>query len=279
MMNGLQYLGLPYPWLNVASSAIFFLGVHALARRQPDPLGFLILLFPILIINMPTSGIRQAAAIGIICIAFVAFVDKKLISFIFWTLLAASLHNSASIFLLLAPMVGGSFSKKRLLMATILAVPGVLILSGTESAELATDRYVESGIDAAGSAFRVGLLWISGVVYVVFLAGQWKDTFPQDYKLASVGALIMCAIIFLVPLSTVIGDRLAYYLIPIQTAIFARIPYLPIKKSRRIYSSAPYIGLVVVLLVWTSLSRHFQICYVPYQNWLFGLPSVTQYVY
>lgn len=54
---------LPYPIVNVISSAIFFIGVHVFARRQPDPLGFLVLLFPILIINMPMSGIRQGAAI------------------------------------------------------------------------------------------------------------------------------------------------------------------------------------------------------------------------
>ena len=71
-------MGLPLPSFAISlSSAIFFLGVHVLARRQPDPLGFLVLLFPILIINMPMSGIRQGAAIGLLCIAFVAFIDRR----------------------------------------------------------------------------------------------------------------------------------------------------------------------------------------------------------
>lgn len=74
-----------------------------LARRQPDPLGFLVLLFPILIINMPMSGIKQGAAIGLICIAFAAFIDKKLFWFTAWTLLASTIHNSAIVFLLLIP--------------------------------------------------------------------------------------------------------------------------------------------------------------------------------
>jgi hypothetical protein len=57
-------LGVPYPWLNVISSFMFFYGIHQLAKRQPDALGFLVLLFPVLILNMPMSGIRQGAAVG-----------------------------------------------------------------------------------------------------------------------------------------------------------------------------------------------------------------------
>ena len=274
LMQGLQSLELSYPWLNVAGNAIFFLGVHVLARRQPDPLGFLVLLFPILIINMPMSGIRQAAAIGVICIAFAAFIDKKLFWFIALILLASSIHNSAIIFLFFAPLVGGNFTKKRLLIAVILIIPGALVLLSGEVAEQAKTRYVNSGIDAAGSAFRVGLLLITGLGYFSLFRRKWEGTFPKDYKLVSVGALVMCAMIVIVPISSVISDRIGYYLIPIQTIILARIPYLTVRNSR-IYSAAPYLSLGLTFLIWTSLSWHFTYCYVPYQSWLFGLPITT----
>jgi len=279
LIQGLQDLGLPYPWLNVVSSAIFFTGVHVLARRQPDPLGFLILLFPVLIINMPMSGIRQGAAIGLMCIAFAAFIDKKLFWFVAWTLLASTFHSSAIVFLLLAPLVGGSYSKKRLLFGALLAAPGALVLLSGDAAEQATSRYVGTGIDAAGAAFRVGILLITGIAYFLLLRSKWKDSFPDDYKLVSVGALFMCALVALVPLSTVIGDRLGYYLIPLQTMIFARIPYLPIRRSRVFYAATPYIALALVFIVWTSLSGHFTQCYVPYNSWIFGLPASNLYSY
>lgn len=279
MMHGLQSLGLSYPWLNVASSAIFFLGIHVLAKRQPDPLGFLVLLFPILIINMPMSGMRQAAAIGIMCIAFAAFIDKRLFWFTALTLLASTLHNSAIVFLLLVPLVGGNYTKKRLLLAAILAIPGALVLLIGAAAEQAISRYVGTGEDAAGAVFRVGFLLVAGLGYFLFLRRKWKSTFPRDYKLVSVGALMMCAMIVLVPVSTVIGDRLGYYLIPIETMIFARIPYLPIRNSRAFLSAAPYLGLGLLFLVWTSLSSHFAECYVPYKTWVFGLPASVDYDY
>ena len=53
------------------SSFTFFFGAHYMAQRQQNRIAFLILLFPVLIINMPMSGIRQASAIGALCIAFV----------------------------------------------------------------------------------------------------------------------------------------------------------------------------------------------------------------
>ena len=104
ILGWIQSMGLPYPVANIASSAVFFLGVHILARRQPDPLGFLVLLFPILIINMPMSGIRQGAAIGVLCTAFAAFIDRRPLWFAFWVVVAAGFHSSALIFMLLLPV-------------------------------------------------------------------------------------------------------------------------------------------------------------------------------
>jgi hypothetical protein len=272
-----HWLGLPYPWINVASSAIFFYGAHFLARRQPDPLGFLVLLFPILVINMPMSGIRQAAAIGIMCIAFVAFVDRRPLRFITLTVLAGSLHSSAILFVLLTPLVKGEFSKRSLLLSGLLAVPGTLVLLSTGGAEQATSRYIETGIDAAGAVFRVGLLTITGLAYLLVLRREWAMTFPKDYKLVTVGSLIMLCLLGVVGISTVIGDRLGYYLIPIQVMALARLPDLPSFKGRATLIFTPYVALWLVLATWTTLSPIFEKCYLPYQTWLFGFPSARYF--
>lgn len=279
LMKGVQYFDFSYPWLNVISSAIFFLGVHVLARRQPDPLGFLVLLFPVLIINMPMSAVKQGVSIGFICIAFSAFIDKKLFWFTAWTLFASTIHNSAIIFILLCPLVGGEYTKKRLLLASFLAAPGALVLLSGGAAEQALGRYVGSGVEAAGAIFRVGLLMATGFSYFLILRSKWKHRFFEDYKLVSVGALIMCATIVLVPFSSVIADRVGYYLIPIQTMIFARIPYMQIQKVGPFFSIFPYLILSLVLLVWSLLSSHFAECYAPYQTWIFGMPASTVFAY
>ena len=265
--------GLPYPAANIVSSAVFFVGIHVLARRQPDPLGFLVLLFPILIINIPMSGIRQGSAIGLICIAFTAFIDRRPLKFALWVVLAAGFHASALIFMLLLPIATGRYTRRSLILAAILALPGAYLLASSEAAEVASSRYIDTGINAAGAAFRVGFLGLSALYFFLFVRRKWLRACPRDYSLASIGAIGMALALLLVPVSTVIGDRFGYYLIPIQAMIFARLPYLPFRKNARLHSALPYFGLLILFAVWSQLSWHFQQCYVPYQTWIFGFPG------
>ena len=273
ILSWIQSMGWPYPVANIVSSAVFFLGIHVLAQRQPDPLGFLVLLFPILIINMPMSGIRQGAAIGVLCIAFVAFIDRRLLWFALWVVLAAGFHASALIFMLILPVATGRYTWSRLLLAAILAVPGAFLLASGDAAEVATSRYIGTGIESAGAVFRVGLLGLSGLYFFFFIRNKWLRTWPQDYSLASIGAIGMGTAILLVPVSTVIGDRFGYYLIPIQAMIFARIPFLQFRANASLHAALPYLSLLLVFTVWTQLSWHFQQCYIPYQTWIFGFPG------
>lgn len=269
---------LPYPWLNVISSAFFFIGIHAMAQRQHDPLGFLVLLFPILIINMPMSGIRQGAAIGVLCLAYVAFIDERRIRFIGWVLLASTLHTSALMMIALVPLIGGVYSWRRLVLMGALAIPGMAFMLQGESAQIAISRYLNTGVDAAGGIFRAGILVISGACFLIYLQVDWAKRFPKDYNLAIIGALMMVSIILLFPISSVIGDRFGYFLTPIQAMILARLPYLPIGRAHPSVIALPYIGLAVVFLTWTSLSSHFQLCYLPYQTWIFGFPSASKFI-
>ena len=273
------WLELPYPWINVFSSLIFFVGLHAMARRQPDALAFLVLLFPILIINMPMSGIRQGAAIGVMFLAFNAFVDRKTILFVMFTLLAGALHSSALVFLLLAPLVRGNYSRRRLLLSGILALPGAFLLLQGAAAETASARYIQTDRDAAGAVFRVGLVFITGLYFLMFVRRKWEREFPSDFKLAIIGSFLMILLFLLLPISSIIADRLAYYLLPIQAMMFARVPFLQISNDRKLHVIFPYAMIGITFLVWTAISWHFNRCYIPYQTWLFGFPDQIRYVF
>ena len=139
-----------------------------MARRQPNPLAYLVLLFPVLIINMPMSGIRQGAAIGVMFIAFMAFADRALIRFVVLTLVAAGFHPSALLFLLLAPLVTGKYSRDRLLLAASLALPGALRIADGEAVDTAIYRYIDTDANAAGGLFRIGVLGFSALYFLWF---------------------------------------------------------------------------------------------------------------
>lgn len=264
---------LNYPWVNVLTSAIFFICVDSLARRQPDRLGFLVLLFPVLIINMPMSGIRQGAAIGLFCLALISFIDRRPIRFVGWILLASTIHASCITFAILAPFATGRLSKARIALAATMALPALLVIAQRDDVQVALDRYVDTDVEAFGAAFRVGMLTISAAYFLLVLRKPWRKQFPRDYGIVNMTAWMMALLALAVPFSTVIADRFGYYMIPIQAMMFARIPYLDLGSSRKLQSALPYLGLILAFAVWSLSSSLFETCYTPYQTWLFGYPD------
>ena len=265
--------GLAYPYAYIPFGIISFIGIHFLARRQPNSLSFLAFLFPILIINITMSAVRQSAAIGIICIAFTAFIDRKPFMFAFFVILASAFHTSAIVFMLLLPFASGRYNHTRLAIASFLALPGLLLLFDTTEAQRAVSVYVGTGREAFGAIFRLAVIGLTGMYFIIFVKNKWKNYFPKEYSLVSIGSIIMILSFFLLPFSTIISDRFGYYLIPIQAMIFARLPYLPFKANHLLNILIPYFGLLIFLFVWTQTSWIFEECYVPYKSWLFGIPE------
>lgn len=266
MLEVMDVLGLSYVWLNIITSAIFFSGLHAIARRSPAPLAVLALAFPVLILNMPMAAVKQAAAIGLICFAFNAFSDKRLIRFALFVSFASAFHGSALVFALLGPFVIGRYSIRNTLLGMLLAIPGVLVLMATEAAEIASTRYLIGDEDAGGAMFRVGLLAATGVFYTFYLSRRWQTVFPHTHKLVSLLALGMIGLGALLPLSSVIADRFGYYFIIPQLMIYAALPRLYPRGRGQLIGLAPYLALLVLFVAWTQLSGHYRWCYLPYRT-------------
>ncbi len=267
MNRVLHYFELDYPYINVIAAVAFFVGFHALAKRQPDPLGVLILAFPILILELAMSAIRQAMAVGFLCFAYNAFVDILLPRFVVFVLIATSFHSSAMIFLLLAPFVGGELSARRIALGGLLALPGVYYILTSEAAETYSQRYIGTATDAAGAPFRTGLLALTGIAFLWFLDREWKAQSIRDYKLAKMSSYMMVATFPLALYSSVLGDRIAFYLYPIQLVVLARLSLIVPGPYSTAIAIAPYSVATLFLLVWTQLSSLFERCYVPYQIW------------
>lgn len=273
----LQTAGLSYVSLNVASSLVFFYGIYRLSLRQTDPLGFLVLIFPVLIINLPMSGIRQATAAGILCFAFMAFTDRRPARFSILVAFAALFHSSAAIFIILWPLIAMRITLFRAIVAALLAAPATFFLAGTDAAQVATSRYVGTDVEAAGAMYRVGLLCLTGLVYLLIYRRAWEKAFPSDYSLVTLGAWIMLVLPFGLLASGVISDRLGYYLVPIQAMILSRLPEVTPRQWKRVVTVTPYVVVTSVFAVWMMYSTLFELCYVPYDTWLLGMPSTTRY--
>ena len=169
-----------YFWMNVISSTIFFFGAHMMARQQPNRLAFIVLLFPVLIINMPMSGIKQAAAIGIMFFAYLGFMHRKLSAYIASVIIASLVHSSSLIFILLVPFVKNFFFENyRFWSFTDLT--GLGLMSLTNSFQILVVRYFTNplGDEAAGAVYRTGILALTAAHFLFFLESHGINIIPK----------------------------------------------------------------------------------------------------
>ena len=269
LISFLNYLELHPQSLNVVASILFFTGLHSLARLQPDRLAFLVLCFPILIINMPMAAVRQSVAIGFMCLALAAFINRRSFLFLTWIFIGSTFHSSILVFLSIFPFLNRRLSIPNIGIALAFAAPIIFVILQTEAAQLAATRYIEGGSQSQGAIYRLSMLALTSFYFLFRLAPLWKKQFPFDYNFYLLGAWMMLASLSLLFVSTVIADRFGYYLIPIQAMLFARIPYLDLGRFRQIHAFLPYALLTIVFIFWAQSSWHFQECYVPY-NFGFG---------
>jgi hypothetical protein len=269
LLGILDRLGLDYPFLNIPASLAFFAGIHAIARRQPDRLIFLTLVFPILIIGIAMSATRQAIAIGFMCYAYNAFADRSRLRFVVFTVIAGMFHTSAFAFLALTPYIARNMSLIYTLGATALSVPLVAFMISTESAQSYINVYTNAAIggEAEGGVYRTILIAATGTLFLLFMNNKWRVMFPADYRMALFFAPIMIGVFAITFYSSVIGDRFGYYLIPIQAIILGRAYFLFGKQLGLLVFLAPLTASGMALYVWSTNSWIFTLCYSNYRTW------------
>lgn len=262
----LNRIGLEFPAINVIASAMFFLGVHMIARRQPNPLMYLTLLFPVLIIGIPMSAVRQAIAMGFIAFAYNAFVDRKVIYYTLFVLIAGLFHKSAYLFLTGAPLIysGGRVNKS--ILGLVLVLPLVYFAMTSDIAEQYSNLYVGTEVQAFGARYRVGFVALTGLVMLLYRS-KWQKIWPHDYGLVFYFSIASVATVPLLVYSSVAADRYGYYLMLITSLIQARLYLLTPPSVRQPVFLAPLAIAGIQLLGWTMLSGLFDICYGEYKTW------------
>lgn len=265
LMILLKRLDFGFLAFNVCIALIFFFGLNALAQRSVNPLFFLALAFPIVIIQLPMSGLRQAAAFGFLCFSFLSFIDKKPLKFIIFTIFATSFHASAIIFILLIPFIWIQLTIRNAFVIGILSLPVAAFIFNSSYGAIAMNRYVTGDLSSFGAYFRVGILFFIGVYFVLFMRHKWKLIFPKDYQFALIGAIgMILTFLIILPISTVIADRLGFYLWIPALVILARIQNIP-SKFRQLMVIACFISFFLMFLFWSNYSYYFARCYDPYQ--------------
>lgn len=264
--------GLGFAWVNVLGAAVFFYYLLKFSRNHPRPFLLVALMFPILVIQLSMSGLRQALAVAFLMGALDAFMKGKRTQIVIYILLGSTFHQSVIILLPLALMVGHTFSIARVLAAIAVLLPAAIYLL-SDRAEVYQDRYIDEvygEMSSGGAVFRLGLLVITAILFEIYRK-RMAWFYPKEYNLMRVFSLVCFALIPVMLVNTVALHRLVYYVVPIQTYILAALPAAMFvnRRDARRAELWPIALYAAYILVWFSISRHANVCYVPYESYLF----------
>ncbi len=257
-----------YMWVNVACAGIFFICFYLFARNKTNPLGLLTLFFPIIIVQLAMSGIRQATALAILLLAWNAFVAGDRARYLLALVAAASFHTSAIIFLPLVALIGRSVNLATLIPTALVTLPVAFLFMG-ERSDVYVERYVESDIESFGAVFRLGLLVITAIFFEVYIR-RFRKAEKSMFQLLRFGSLLIFLLIPAFFVSTLIVHRVGYYAATLQLYMLSAARGVNQRKSDdAVFAFMPFVAYLLYMLVWFATSRHADLCYTPYDSYLF----------
>ncbi len=263
--------GLDFVWVNVFGALIFFFFYIKFAKNHHNPLLLVTLMFPLLVIQLSMSGVRQAIAVAFLMGAFDAFFKGKRVSVVLYVLAASTFHQSAIILLPIALMIGRTFSMFRTIVAIVLMMPVATYLL-SDRLDVYQDRYLlelYGEMSSGGAVYRLGLLLITSILFEVYRK-RMAVYFPSEYNLMRLFSLVSFALIPVMFVNTVALHRLVYYVVPIQLFTLAALPVVIFanRRAARLAEFGPVLLYGAYIVVWFSTSRHANVCYVPYESYL-----------
>lgn len=265
-------LGLEYMWLNVFSAIIFLTGLVRFSRIAPTPVLMLALMFPIVVVQLGMSGLRQALALSFLLHAVVEFIGGQRIKTALWILIGAQFHQSVILFLPIAWLAGEKFVLRRNLAALAFVGPVAFFVLG-DRLDAYTGRYVEQiyGENASGGAVFRYFLVLGPALFFSYHRKVVSIRFSELSSLFRIFEIVIVATGVLGVFSSVALHRMTFYVMPVSLLMlvctFLSLPGTGvIAKKRLIY---PVFVMLVYVTGWFPLSRHASLCYVPYESFLF----------
>ena len=258
--------------VNVICAFIFSIGLVLFCRSLPRPLLALTVAVPYLIVVVSMGYSRQAVALGIAMIGLVFLGRKKLFSFIFFILIAATLHKSA---ILLLPIAVLSSTKNRLwtlvwLGAVFLSFFAIFL---AETVSIIYGNYTnieDAATQSDGAFIRLAMNVVPALIFLIFYKRFGISQFEKPlWRWLAIISIFLMVILIIAPVSSAI-DRIALYMIPLQMVVFSYLPDIFGRKNAlhrwMMILIISYYSLV--MFVWLNFATHAHY-WVPYQNLLF----------
>jgi len=252
--------------VNCVCTLIFLIGIFAYANCTARPWLAIAVVMPYLCFVIGMSGIRQAAAIGVVYIALANWSRLSIIVKLLFIAVATGFHTSAVVFVVLVLFD----DRKRLwlkLLFTGLFI-AYLIRSDvtTDAIDDYNNRYLIENITSFGAVQHVALSAFPASLYFILRKriekAGWSNSLVTIGAIASIGALPLTAI------SSTGVDRLILYFSYIQMWIYPCL--VEVLKD---YENVLLLGISVIVLFVFFIYFTFGVTlsgYIPYRSLLFN---------
>jgi len=257
---------LSYMWLNMFASMIMLTCFVVFCRAHRDSLMILALLFPVVIVQLAMSGIRQGLAVGFLMVASVAWMRGSRLRTAFWIAVGAQFHTSVIMFLPIAALAGREVTTKWLFGSAVVLGPVAVMLLG-DRFETYSDRYLDnSDITSSGALIRYVLLLIPAIFFLQYRR-RLQSAFPDSFELMRLTTAITFSLIPVAIFSSILLHRVIYYVMPLSILTFVALARVAFPSlNRGLVFALPVLVYGSYQTLWFLSSRHANSCYLPYQN-------------
>ena len=271
LVSALNVLELPYQFLHIVVSSIFFFFLYRFSSRFHNPILVLAFAFPLFIFGLPMSALRQALAAAFIMESFICLVDKRWFLSAFLIIIASQFHFSAIIFIVFPFLLSNGLSPLSLALSSVLLIVVINIANTIETissySSLIIDRYSQVENSASGALLRSSVYFLFGIV------ARFKILpFLRTGNLAGLKALLnlMSIMMIFFPLLALfmptVLDRFAYYFAALLGPIAILAHDLNKGKSGDFILLFLFIALLTFFIFWFLLSWQLPLCFVPYKS-------------
>ena len=267
----LKTLGAHYMWVNICASALMVAGYFIFARAHRSPSRIIALLFPVKIVQLGVSGIRQGVAVSALMVASVFFMKGRGWMTALMIVLGAQFHSSLIMFLPLAFMAGRKVSIGRIVFGVLLLTPVAMYML-SDRLDVYADRYIGQNfgaIPSSGAVIRYAIIMIPQVFFL-FYHRRIQEQFPEVYSLLKVFVIISFSLMPLAVFSSIALHRINFYVMPFSILSFVYLSWCIFPKRQVLLGRAiPAMIYGTYQLTWFMTSSHAEACYIPYRSFSF----------
>lgn len=271
----LKSIGAHYMWVNVCASLLMVVGYFIFARAHSSPVMIMALLFPVVIVQLGMSGVRQGIATAALMVASVSFIKGQRLLTGAIILLGAQFHSSAYVFLPIAFLAGRQINVPRIAAGVLLLSPLAIYLL-SDRLDVYTDRYVDQkfgAITSKGALVRYALIMVPQVMFLLYYR-QVREQFPRVYGLLKLFTIICFCLLPVAVFSSIALHRINFYVMPFSILNFVYLSLALAPAHQKLFLRAtPAVLYGLYQLFWFLTSGHADNCYDPYRSFSFLMLS------